>query len=115
MKRLLIIIAIALLAIPSCKKKDGPLGVLAGLYDEYQHGEIDECRLNGQLVYCAGQNAYDAGSVIYDSTGRMIGRCNYAWGSVDSICGKLKSCETVYRCRDHITGNPFVDKYGLSN
>ncbi len=106
---------IFLAATIGCNKEDTwHRNVLQALYKVYKQGEIDECRLNGKLVYVAGLNAYDAGAEIVDTTGRKLGSCNYAWGQVDSICKQLKSCEVVYRCEDHITGQPFVDKYGLS-
>jgi hypothetical protein len=59
-------------------------------------------------------NYYDAGSGIYDTAGRLISTCNWAWGPVDTLCSQLKECETIYRCNNHISGQPFVDKYGLS-
>ncbi len=100
----------------SCSKADGDApGVLESLYRTYRDGSIDECRLQGRLVYGAGANAYDAGAAIFDSSGRKIATCNYAWGPVDSLCKQVQSCVTVYRCRNHINGQPFVDKYGLSN
>ena len=86
---------------------------LKELYKVYKNGEIDECKYNGQTVYCAGLNAYDAGSVIYDKNGKQIGSCNYAWGNVEPICGQLKNCEVIYRVKDNIWGEPAVDKYRL--
>ncbi|WP_377241460.1 hypothetical protein [Persicitalea jodogahamensis] len=76
-------------------------------------GEIAECRYDGILVYTASPNAYDAGSNIYDKNGNPIGTCNYAWGSVDSLCRQLKDCEVVYRVKGFLTGQPPVDKYKL--
>ena len=87
---------------------------LRHLYSIFKNGEIDECRYNGKTVYCAGLNAYDAGSVVYDMDGNRIGNCNYAWGPVDPICNQLENCQVIYRCANHISGEPFVDKYGLS-
>lgn len=97
-----------------CNKSKAEQSMLRSLYQRYQQGSIAECRLHGQLVYTAGINAYDASTEIFDSSGKQIGNCNYAWGKPDSICKELQSCVTVYRCKDHITGQPFVDKYGLS-
>ncbi len=88
---------------------------LKSLYNIYNNGEIDECEYLGEKVYVAGINAYDAGSVVYDRNGNIIGSCNYAWGQVDSICGQLQACEVIYRCDNHITGEPAIDKYGLGN
>ena len=86
---------------------------LKELYKVYKNGEIDECKYNGEIVICAGINAYDAGSVIYDKNGKGIGSCNYAWGSVDEICNQLTDCEVIYRVENNIWGLPAVDKYGL--
>ena len=88
---------------------------LQSLYQTYKNGEIDECEYLGEKVYVAGINAYDAGAVVYDKNGSEIGDCNYAWGQVDSICGQLQACEVIYRCEDHISGEPAIDKYGLGN
>ena len=87
---------------------------LKQLHKTFKNGEIDECIYNGQTVYCAGLNAYDAGSSVYDKDGNVIGSCNYAWARVDSICQQLKECEVVYRVDNNIWGLPAVDKYGLA-
>ena len=86
---------------------------LKKLYKVYKDGEIDECKYNGKIVYCAGLNAYDAGSIIYDKEGKQIGSCNYAWGDVDTICKKLTDCKVIYRVKNNIWGEPAVDEYGL--
>ena len=86
---------------------------LRQLHKTFKNGEIDECIYNGQIVFCAGLNAYDAGSSVFDKDGNIIGRCNYAWTKVDSICRQLKECEVVYRVKNNIWGLPAVDKYGL--
>ncbi len=89
---------IALFALASCKK-DGDTqssGPLQSLYRTYKDGQIEECMLDGKPVYCAVRNACDAGSAIYDSKGKQIGSCNYAWGAVDAVCSRLQSCEVVY-------------------
>lgn len=100
----------------NCTKEKFPNErTLNNLYKFYKNGEIDVCKYNGKTVYCAGINAYDAGSKLYDITGKPIGNCNYAWGQVDKICEQLDSCEVIYRCEDHISGMPAVDKYGLEN
>jgi hypothetical protein len=91
----------------------GPKSTLRAIYSEYHEGAINECQLDGKLVYTAQLNAYDAGAIIIDRSGKKIGTCNYGWGPVDSVCKLLQSCETVYRCKGHISGEPAVDKYGL--
>ncbi len=84
------------------------------IYIKHKNGSIAECVCKGQKVYCAGMNYYDGGFGIYDTTGRLIATCNWVWGSADTLCSQLKECETIYRCYGHISGQPFVDKYGLS-
>ncbi|MFA9214471.1 MAG: hypothetical protein ACEQSR_11595 [Candidatus Methylacidiphilales bacterium] len=84
------------------------------IYIKYKNGSIAECECKGQKVYLAGMNYYHAASGIYDTIGKVIGNCNWAWGDVDTICYQLKNCETIYRCNNHLSGLPFVDKYGLS-
>ena len=98
----------------SCDKNNVEnIKTLKELYKVYANGEIDECKYNGETVYCAGQNAYDAGSVIYDKDGKQIGSCNYAWGGVDPICSQLTGCKVIYRVKNNIWGEPAIDKYGL--
>jgi len=87
---------------------------LAHLYTIYENGEIDECIYMNMTVYTAGQNAYDAGSSVYDSEGNLIGSCNSAWGHFDPICQQITGCKVIYRCHNHISGQPFVDVYNLS-
>lgn len=98
----------------SCKQDEiDNWGTLKELYNIYKDGEISECKYNGQTVYDAGLNAYDAGSVVYDKKGKVKGACNFAWGNVDSICGQLTYCEVIYRVENNIWGLEPVDKYGL--
>lgn len=84
------------------------------LYRTYKNGEISECTLNGEKYFVAGQNAFDAGASIYNKDGIKVGDCNYAWGVVDSLCGKFQACEVVYREEHHISGQAAVDKYNLN-
>jgi|APDOM4702015191_1054821.scaffolds.fasta_scaffold34105_3 hypothetical protein len=88
--------------------------VLKKLYTTYKDGEISIGKYNNEVVYVAGINAFDAGSVIYDKNGDKIGECNFAWGSVSPICGKITDQEVVYRCKNHITGMPPADRFGLT-
>lgn len=102
------------IGISSCKKDNFEnKQTLENLYKTYKNGEISECKHNGQTVYSAGQNAYDASGAVYDKDGKQIGTCNFAWGQPDAICGQLTDCETIYRVKDNIWGQPAVDKYGL--
>jgi hypothetical protein len=102
------------IVISSCMKDDFEnKQTLKDLYKTYKNGEIVECKHNGQTVYKAGLNAYDAGNVVYDVNGKQIGICNYFGGQIDSICGQLTDCEAIYRVKDNIWGQPAVDKYGL--
>ena len=112
-----VIITIALLfSIASgCKKESQKNSdTLNKLYDVYKNGDISECTYSGKIVYTAALNVYDAATVVYDLEGKKIGDCNYAWNDVDPICNQLNGCTVVYRCNNHISGEPFVDKYGLS-
>lgn len=98
----------------SCKKDNFEnKKTLNKLYKTYKKGEISECKLNGQTVYCAEQNAFDASNEVYDKDGKQVGTCNFAWGKVDYICSQLTDCVTIYRVKDNIWGQPAVDKYGL--
>lgn len=102
------------LLLSGCKKdKPANLATLKKLYESFKNGDIEECKLNGTTVYVAGINAYDAGSEVYDKEGNKIGTCNYAWRNVDPVCGEVRNCEVIYRCENHISGNPPIDKYGL--
>ena len=113
---LLVLLSGSLLFATSCKKeKIENHNTLDEMYKIYKDGEIYECQYNGELVYSAGLNAFDAGSVVYDRDGNEIGVCNYAWGQPDEICEELEDCETVYRVENNIWGQPAVDKYGLGN
>ncbi len=113
----LAILAMTLLlsiGISSCKKDNlESKQTIRELYKSFKSGEISECKHNGQTVYSAGLNAYDAGESIYDKDGKQIGTCNFAWGQPDPICGQLTDCEVIYRVKDNIWGQPAVDKYGL--
>ncbi len=113
-QQLLVILFVALL-FNACKK-DVPLQneVVRKLYNKSSNLEISECNLNGKKIYCSTMLVNDGGTLVYDELGKMIGRCNYAWGPVDSICYKLIDCEVVYRAEHNMFDLPFIDKYGLS-
>jgi hypothetical protein len=114
LKTVLLLIPMFLLLSSTCKeKKDDNNSALRTLAKQYENGEISECTYNGAKVYSAGLNAYDAGTEIYDASGKKIGSCYYSTGLVDAICNSLSNCEVIYRCKDHITKQPAVDKYGL--
>ncbi len=117
MRKLLVILCLTLAIVSSCKKVNDSdkAPALKKLYGIFKEGTIDECQYNGQTVFVGGLNVYDAGSVIYDKSGNKIAECNYAYGDVNDICNKLRNCSVVYRCHNYISGNPFVDKYGLSH
>ena len=114
--RSLLIIGL-LLTITNCKKDEiQNLDTLNKLYEKYEDGEISECKYNGELVYTAQMNVYDAETVIFDVEGNQIGMCNYApWGTLDAICFELEDCEVIYRVEDNIWGQAHEDKYGIGN
>ncbi|MDA9555316.1 hypothetical protein N9R54_03690 [Pelobium sp.] len=114
-KLLTILIATLLIGFSSCKKdKFKNQQTVKKLYEIYKNGEISECKYNGEIVYSAGLNAFDAGSAIYNKDGQLIVVCNYGWGNVDPICKQLTDCEVIYRVGDNIWKLPAVDKYGIS-
>lgn len=113
--KLTLIISIVFTSFSSCRKDEAITKAgLHTIYSKHKNGSIAECECKGQKVYCAGMNYYDGGFGIYDTTGRLIATCNWAWGSADTLCSQITNCETIYRCNNHITGQPFIDKYGLS-
>ena len=112
--RFVLLLLLILPVVLSCNKnKPENWKTIKELHKKYRDGMISECEYNGATVYAAGHNAYDAGSVIYDSKGKLIASCNYAWGSVDQMCGELENCEVIYCVEDNIWGYPAVDKYEL--
>jgi hypothetical protein len=111
------IFCLALMAfcLVSCQKNSvDDWKTIKKLYRTYKNGTISECTLNGEKYFVAGLNAFDAGASIYNKDGIKVGDCNYAWGLVDSLCGKLEECEVVYREEHHISGQAAVDKYNLN-
>jgi hypothetical protein len=115
MKYLILFLVTSLLYLGGCRK-DEPLQheVLRKLYEQNSSGEISECWLNNQKVYCLSQLVFDGGTIVYNESGNKIGTCNYAWGPIDSICKNLDSCEVIYRPKNNMFNWPFIDKYGLS-
>ena len=98
----------------SCGKNDFEnKKTIKKLYKMYKNGDISECKHNGETVYCAGINAYDAEGIIYDKNGKQIGCCNYFANIVDPICNQLTDCKIIYRVANNIQGEPAVDIYGL--
>jgi len=113
--KLNLIISIVFTSFSSCRQDDAITKAgLNTIYIKYKNGAISECKLNEQIVYSAMENAYDVSTFIYDISGNKIAECNWAFNKVDTICYQLKNCETIYRCNNHISGQPFIDKYGLS-
>lgn len=113
--KLTLIISIMFICFSACKQDNAITKAgLHTIYSNFKNGEISECKLNEQTVYTASENAYDVSTFIYDVNGKKLGECNWAWGKPDTICTQLKNCETIYRCKNHISGLPFTDKYGLS-
>ena len=71
--KLTLIISIVFICFSACKQDEAITKAgLNTIYIKHKNGSIDECSCNGQKVYLAGLNYYDAGSGIYDSTGRLI-------------------------------------------
>jgi hypothetical protein len=108
----LIVISSILLMSGSCEEK-ADNAALKSLFTKYEQGEIQQCTFEGKKVFSAGLNAPDAGTEIYDGHGKQIGKCYYSSGQVDAMCEKLADCEVIYRCENHINGQPPVDKYDL--
>ena len=112
----LIFITSMILFSMSCKKESCQhMATLQKLYPLYKDGFIEQCTYQNEIVFCAELNAYDAPLMIYNQEGNPIGTCNYAWGIVDSICNQLENCETIYRVRNNIWGQPAIDRYGLGH
>lgn len=88
---------------------------LKNLYLTYRKGKIEQCDWNGQQVFSCMLSAYDAPTVIFDSTGKKIANCNYAFNRVDSICREVTNCKTIYCADTNIWGEPGVDIYNLKS
>lgn len=86
---------------------------LEDLYSRFENGSIDECIFINETVFVGGINAYDAPATIFNKDGEVIGNCNFALNQVDPICKQLTKCETIYRGKNSITGQPAVNKYKL--
>jgi hypothetical protein len=82
--------------------------VQSDLITTYTRGEIEQCQYKGQTVYRCSRNAPDAGSEVFDNTGKRIGRCYYSTGSVDPICKDATDCKVIYRMANNIWGKPEV-------
>ena len=114
---LIVIVGInIILCFAGCKRDDEIyFTTLEKIYIQHKWSEISECTYNGQMVYSVFDNRYDGGAVVYDDKGRAIAQCGWAWSVPPWICGHLQNCNVIYRCHGFITGQPFVDVYGLSN
>ncbi len=93
-----------------CRKSDPPPvpDIPTWMWEMYANGEISRCTYQGKVVYVGALNAYDAGFQVYDAYGRPIGSCNFAWGSWDSVCGRVENCCVLYRVPDNMWGLPAV-------
>ena len=113
--KLTLIISIIFTCFSACKQdKAITKAGIHTIYSNFKNGIIFECKLNGQTVYEASENAFEASTFIFDLQGKKIGECNWAFGKVDTICGLVQNCEIIYCCQNHISGRPFIDIYGLS-
>lgn len=102
--------------ITSCKKPEVEnIETLKSLYKVYKFGEIDKAILKNKIVFCGQLDMFDASTVIYSNEGVYLGICNWAWGPVDQICDKLTNTEVIYRCENHTTGQPPIDKFNLAD
>lgn len=105
-----------ILCLAGCRKDDAIyFTTLEKLYLMDPYVQISECMYHNERVYSVFPNAYDAGADIYDDKGNRIGTCGWAWSYPAGICQQLQDCIVIYRCHNFITGQPFVDVYGLSN
>lgn len=109
-----LITAFLFLSLLSCKKENAEnQKTLNKLYEMFKEGSISICQYNGQTVYSAAHNAYDAGASIFDKDGNLIGGCNDAWGRVDAMCKEVTNCKTIYMVKDNIWGQPAVNLFKL--
>ena len=107
---------LAFMLTAGCEKQEPEIDeTLMLLYQTYKDGEISECQLEGESVYTASLNRVDSPILVYDMQGNQVAECNYTWGQVDAACEQLSACQTIYRVKNHISGEPPVDKYGLGN
>jgi hypothetical protein len=113
------VLAIGFTGCEECKHEDENNNpeynaTLIKLYHIFRDGAIEECKLNGELVYCGEyNNVYDGPRIIYDKNGKQIADCAYR-PDRDSICDQITQCETIYRVKDNFWGQPELDKYGLA-
>ena len=113
-----ILIGVIMIALSACgtdrpRSSSEVSDTLLKLIAEYQDGAVEVCEWNGKTVYSGQINAYDVSSFIYDKTGETIGECNYFAGLISPVCNELNLCDTVWRVKDNIWGQPVVDKYRL--
>lgn len=94
---------------PVVTGEESTLRIPADLVMAYGSGEVKMCRYRDQTVYQCGRNAPDAGTEIFDDTGKKIGGCYYSTDNVDQICRELTQCRVIYRAFPNIWGLPKVE------
>jgi len=114
MKKMLPLFLLLCMHAVQCRKDHNAPPIVKLLHSQCANCEIDECHYNGQTIFCTAMMANDAGATLYNSNGEQIGLCNYAWGTVDTLCGQLENCQTLYR-PENAMGLPPADKYGLDD
>jgi hypothetical protein len=92
----------------------GTPSVVSTLYASYKNGVISQCVYNGAVVYSAGMNAYDGGSVVVDAEGNTIDTVLGMTGrSEHGIAENLTNCTRVYVVNPNIWGFPPVNTFNL--
>jgi hypothetical protein len=94
-------------------RRDDQYELLRSMIQENRSSEISECTYQGQTYYKQTSNYYDSITYVYNTNGDLVAECNYAWGDVDDLCDLIYSCKVVYRCDNHISGEPAVNVYDL--
>ncbi len=93
---------------------DGTPSVISTLHASYKNGVISQCSYNGVVVYSAGMNVYDGGSVVVDAEGKTIDTVLGMTGrSENGIAENLTNCTRVYVVSPNIWGFPPVNTFNL--